>query len=291
MSVSLLISSLKLAKAEVRCRSERVETEFTRTRVQNMTTHSQDDIPEALREHHAGVTQSRKSKPILILSLLGVSAIALLSGLFYFFNTKPEIASVPATVVSPSPDSQNPVSVNPPDNDSKVLLGHFAYEEAPQSELEAITADGRIQLRSSAAKQFKAMVAAAKADGVRLVPISGFRSTNEQEHLFFDVKAQRGQQTTQRASVSAPPGYSEHHTGYAVDIGDATVAATNLSTTFENTKAFKWLEQNAARYSFELSFPQDNSQGVSYEPWHWRFVGDRHSLETFYKARNIKPTP
>ena len=55
---------------------------------------------------------------------------------------------------------------------------------------------------------------------------------------------------------------------------------------FENTAAFHWLEANAARYSFELSFPRDNPQGISYEPWHWRFVGDRESLETFYKARN-----
>ena len=41
--------------------------------------------------------------------------------------------------------------------------------------------------------------------------------------------------------------------------------------------------------SFEISFPKDNVQGVSYEPWHWRFVGDTDSLETFYKANNIKP--
>ncbi|MBE9189373.1 D-alanyl-D-alanine carboxypeptidase family protein [Gloeocapsopsis crepidinum LEGE 06123] len=258
-------------------------TEFTRTRVQ-------DDIPEALRDDRTVVVKSRKRIPALILSLLGLSAIALVGGVFYFNTTQKNVDSAPAIVTSPSP-AQSIAPVNPPDSNSELLLGHFAYEQAPQSELEPITADGRIKMRSSAAKQFKAMVAAARADGVRLVPISGFRSANEQEHLFFDVKAQRGQATTKRASVSAPPGYSEHHTGYAVDIGDANVPATNLSTSFANTKAFKWLDQNAARYSFELSFPEDNPQGVSYEPWHWRYVGDRHSLETFYKAHNIKPTP
>ena len=92
---------------------------------------------------------------------------------------------------------------------------------------------------------------------------------------------------TKRAEVSAPPGYSEHHTGYAVDIGDGRTPATNLNTNFENTAAFKWLEENAAYYSFELSFPKGNPQGVSYEPWHWRFVGDPDSLETFYKAQNL----
>jgi D-alanyl-D-alanine carboxypeptidase len=72
-----------------------------------------------------------------------------------------------------------------------------------------------------------------------------------------------------------------------VDIGDAQTPATNLNPNFENTAAFKWLEQNAAYYSFELSFPRNNPQGVSYEPWHWRFVGDRNSLETFYKGEKL----
>jgi D-alanyl-D-alanine carboxypeptidase len=131
------------------------------------------------------------------------------------------------------------------------------------------------------------MSAAAARDGISLVPISGFRAVGDQKHLFFDVKAQRGQVTTKRAEVSAPPGYSEHHTGYAVDIGDGKTPATNLSPTFENTSAFKWLEKNAAYYSFEISFPKDNPQGVNYEPWHWRFVGDTDSLKTFYKAKNL----
>ena len=109
-----------------------------------------------------------------------------------------------------------------------------------------------------------------------------------QNYLFFDVKEQRVQDATKRAEVSAPPGYSEHHTGYAIDIGDGKVPATDLSPKFANTAAFRWLEQNAPRYSFELSFPPDNPQGISYEPWHWRFVGDRESLETFYKARNLQ---
>jgi len=38
-----------------------------------------------------------------------------------------------------------------------------------------------------------------------------------------------------------------------------------------------------------MSFPKDNPQGVSYEPWHWRYVGDTASLETFYRAKNLKP--
>jgi zinc D-Ala-D-Ala carboxypeptidase len=68
-------------------------------------------------------------------------------------------------------------------------------------------------------------------------------------------------------------------------LGDATNSALDLNPEFDTTAAFKWLEANAARYSFEMSFPKGNLQGVSYEPWHWRYVGDSDSLETFYRAR------
>ena len=50
-------------------------------------------------------------------------------------------------------------------------------------------------------------------------------------------------------------------------------ACCNLSESFEQTRAFRWLQANAARYHFVLSFPPGNAQGVSYEPWHWRYFG------------------
>lgn len=165
------------------------------------------------------------------------------------------------------------------------VLGHYPYKEAPESELEAINADGGIRLRQKAAQSYNAMVAAAQADGISISALSGFRSVKEQESVFVDVKQERSQTASDRAKVSAPPGYSEHHTGYAIDVGDGNVPATNLSPDFENTAAFQWLQTNAVKYSFELSFPKNNPQGVTYEPWHWRFMGDKASLETFLKAK------
>jgi D-alanyl-D-alanine carboxypeptidase len=144
-----------------------------------------------------------------------------------------------------------------------------------------------MRLRKAAAKAFIQMQSDARRSGVILMPISAFRSKATQEKLFFEVKKQRNQPTRKRAEVSAPPGYSEHHTGYAIDIGDSSAPATNLSTSFANTAAFRWLQNNAAQYSFELSFPENNPQGINYEPWHWRFVGDSDSLETFYKAQQL----
>jgi zinc D-Ala-D-Ala carboxypeptidase len=171
-----------------------------------------------------------------------------------------------------------------PDADGR-MLNHYRYGETALENLEPITADGTFKLHHKAAKAYKEMIAAAQADGVSIVPLSAFRSIKDQQELFFEVSRERNQRPQERANVSAPPGHSEHHTGYAIDVGDGRVAAVNLSPDFENTEAFRWLQTNAARFSFELSFPKDNSQGVTYEPWHWRFVGDSESLEMFYKAR------
>lgn len=239
------------------------------------------DIPIAVRE--TPVTKSRFSRGQVILggSLAGVAAIALISGAWFALQTqsnKSQAASDPPTT-EPSPSAS-------PSAEQGSLLGHYPYKEAPLGELQAIVPDGSIKLRKAAAKEYLAMVDAARAEGVNLVPISGFRSKTDQDYLFFGIKAERGQRTQQRAQVSAPPGYSEHHTGYAIDIGDGDTPATHLNPNFDKTRAFQWLQANAGHFSFELSFPKGNRQGVSYEPWHWRYVGDRDSLETFYKARS-----
>ena len=257
------------------------------------------DIPEATRE--TVDTKSSSPFPLVWLGVVGVvlGAIAIAVVLLLTRPSKQIPQPISKEVVTPQtlneaqlPSESNPVAVE----ETKVaeaekvdnILGHLPYEQVSESELSPITSDGRIRLHKAAATKFKQMQAAARNQGIILTPISGFRSIEAQDYLFFDVKEQRVQDATKRAEVSAPPGYSEHHTGYAIDIGDGKVPATDLSPNFENTAAFRWLEQNAARYSFELSFPPDNPQGISYEPWHWRFVGDRKSLETFYKARNLE---
>lgn len=239
-----------------------------------------DDIPAALRDTPDIKSRSRLKPILLIVGLLGLGAIAFLLGLLLS-------APKPKTTLS----STNPTPSSPSTNETDNVLGHLPYKEAPTNELQPINADGQIKLRADAAKAFKDMSAAAGQAGVILVPISGFRSVADQQHVFFDVKNERGQEVTKRAEVSAPPGYSEHHTGYAVDIGDGNTSATNLSPEFDKTAAFQWLEKNAVRYNFEMSFPKNNVQGVSYEPWHWRYVGNQNSLETFYKAKHLTPTP
>ncbi|MBW4517241.1 MAG: D-alanyl-D-alanine carboxypeptidase family protein [Timaviella obliquedivisa GSE-PSE-MK23-08B] len=250
-----------------------------------------DDLPEAYRELR---DEPRKSKKSLKFIGLAIAAFLLVILPFIWFNLRPQPTALSANsteqrsgqpsgaVISSSTTVPLPSSSSATASPDQVL-GHYRYAEVPLSDLEPVAND--IKMHKAAAPKFLAMVDAAQAEGVSLTILSGFRSVEEQTHLFFDVKAERGQNTDTRADVSAPPGYSEHHTGYSADIGDANEPGTHLSQSFEQTAAFKWLQQNAAYYSFELSFAKGNPEKVSYEPWHWRYVGDRKSLEIFYRTR------
>ncbi|MEM9770844.1 MAG: M15 family metallopeptidase [Cyanobacteria bacterium P01_D01_bin.73] len=252
------------------------------------------DVPEAVRDT-GSQTASRKNKRGNVTWLLALIAVIAVAATFVWGWSTGQLNAWLSGGFSPGGDPVVEEVVTPntsPTVSAEDLLGHLPYEEAPEDDLVAISADGRFMLRSSAAEGFQAMTDAARREGISLSMISAFRSIAQQQQIFFDVKANRRQTPDERAEVSAPPGYSEHHTGYAIDIGDAGVPSVNLSESFEGTRAFEWLDRNAVRFNFELSFPRDNVQGIAYEPWHWRFVGDRHSLETFYKARyQVKPRP
>jgi D-alanyl-D-alanine carboxypeptidase len=166
------------------------------------------------------------------------------------------------------------------------LLGHFPYEQAEPADL--VTLASGLTLHRDAASALEEMQRDALFDGIDLRVVSAYRSIDLQKQIFFGVKSERNQSAAERARVSAPPGFSEHSTGYAVDLGDGDQPATHLSTAFETTRAFAWLKANANRYHFTLSFPEQNSQGVSYEPWHWRFEGSAQALQTFEAAQRLQ---
>ena len=73
--------------------------------------------------------------------------------------------------------------------------------------------------------------------------------------------------------MSAAPGYSEHHSGRAVDL--TTPGSPVLEEAFEESDAFAWLRRRAPEFGFRMSYPRDNPHRVAYEPWHWAWWGDR----------------
>jgi zinc D-Ala-D-Ala carboxypeptidase len=113
------------------------------------------------------------------------------------------------------------------------------------------------------------MKSAAEKDEIELLIVSAYRSIDYQCQLITS-KLEKGQDIRDIVRVNAIPGFSEHHTGRAIDI--TTSDCKPLSTDFDKTRAFEWLTGNAAEFSFNLSYPENNSLGIDYEPWHWACV-------------------
>jgi len=128
---------------------------------------------------------------------------------------------------------------------------------------------------------FKDMVADAKSDGVDLWVISAFRSFDEQAQLKGAYSVTYG---TGANAFSADQGYSEHQLGTTIDF--TTSGINGGLEGFDATPAFVWLQKNAYKYGFILSYPHNNTYYV-FEPWHWRFVGtdlakDLHRDNAFF---------
>lgn len=121
-------------------------------------------------------------------------------------------------------------------------------------------------LSAATARAWLAMQRAAYRDGLMLDAISGYRSHDYQLGI-FDRKRARGLTVEQILTVNAAPGYSEHHSGHALDIG--TPGEPPAESSFERTAAFAWLTRHAGDFGFGMSYPRDNPHGIVYEPWHW----------------------
>lgn len=127
-------------------------------------------------------------------------------------------------------------------------------------------------LEPEAAARWARLEVAAERDGVLLRLVSAYRSVEYQAGL-IERKLARGEALADVLRVNAAPGYSEHHSGRAVDLG--VVGREPLTEEFEDTEAFAWLSAHAARWGFRLSYPRDNPHGIVYEPWHWACWPDK----------------
>ncbi|WP_084476306.1 M15 family metallopeptidase [Arthrobacter sp. I3] len=128
------------------------------------------------------------------------------------------------------------------------------------------------RLRAPAADAYKQFAKAAKAAGVNVMPISGYRSFSEQASLYHSYVRQYGQATAD--TLAARPGYSEHQTGLAMDIGNASGTCA-LQACFANTPAGRWAAEHGWEYGFIIRYPAgaEATTGYTYEPWHLRYVG------------------
>ena len=162
------------------------------------------------------------------------------------------------------------------------MLGHLPYPEAASYDLVAAPLGFGIGQpcfvhRDAAPDLTRMLAAAALAPGVgkSLRGISCFRSIARQRAVFCR-SSPRGHcaDPARRARFVGPPGFSEHATGYAIDFGTRpSPGCPDVDSCIAYTPAGRWLLAHAPEYGFELSFPSGNPQGVTWEPWHWRWVG------------------
>jgi D-alanyl-D-alanine carboxypeptidase len=144
------------------------------------------------------------------------------------------------------------------------------HKEAELLDVAEIGPDGREHLLEPvAATAWRDLKKKALGVGVSLYIVSAFRSVERQTDI-IRRKLAAGQSISDILAVSAPPCFSEHHTGRAVDV--ATPDCPALEVEFENTQAFSWLTENASYFGYMMSYPRFNANGYEYEPWHWCHV-------------------
>ena len=119
---------------------------------------------------------------------------------------------------------------------------------------------------------FEKMAAAAKNEGFELVAFSGFRSYEYQQTLYDRYVSRDGKDAADR--YSARPGYSEHQSGLAFDVGEKGKEDLWLTSAFGESPAGKWLVNNAHKFGFILRYPEgkEDITGYMYESWHFRYL-------------------
>lgn len=151
-------------------------------------------------------------------------------------------------------------------------------------------------LTDEAKNKFNEMASDALKEGIHLRAFSTFRSYERQVQLYSNYVARDGQEAADR--YSARPGFSEHQTTLAYDIGglDSSLWA---SFSFYKTKEAEWLAENAHKYGFVLRYPdgKEDVTGYRYESWHFRYVGEKMSnrihesgvsIEEFFGLDKVK---
>lgn len=240
---------------------------------------------------------SRKLGVVIIaLFIVGVIVVSLVVALTHSWNlAAPKAPQVAIKTTSPVATAPAPVPKMPPFDKNKyshidpASLWVVVNKQHPMNPKDYVPSDiilGRdgyqYSLRISA--DLNALVDAAAQQGVTLNMSSAYRSYANQTVLFNNYTAQYGQATAE--TISTRPGYSEHQTGLAVDIGGTSSPNCNFNACFGDTVEGKWLAAHANDFGFVIRYQKEttNLTGYAYEPWHVRYVG--HELAAEYKKED-----
>ena len=184
----------------------------------------------------------------------------------------------PAAVVPPPQPAfdRGLRSIDDPDSTWVVVNKLRPLQPLGYAPADLVDVGGGLQLRAEAAQAVAAMRAEAAAAGLDVAVQSAYRSFERQQGLFGNATARFGVAGAELRS--ARPGFSEHQTGLAVDVGGG---GCDIERCFGDTAEGRWVVANAHRTGFLVRYPAGSEQitGYQYEPWHLRYVGPELATE------------
>ena len=235
--------------------------------------------------------KTRRRKSTNLLPVFAICFVLVAVGTVIFMNRGKLFSGKPAGDVS-SPSSVQEVSSKEiieadPDDEWKLRLVNFETPVADDFSIEAVDYKDQ-KVDSRILVPLTEMVQAAKKEQLYLEIVSGYRDKSAQSALFNqEVTRQKSKGLSQDAAekaaeiIVARPGKSEHNTGLAVDILPGNWYKTHSEATveFAETPEFEWLQKHAAEYGFVMRFAENkqNVTKITYEPWHYRYVGVEHA--------------
>lgn len=187
-------------------------------------------------------------------------------------------------ISKPNDNLQNEIteSTENPKLDWKLTLVNSSHPLPEDYTINLTRIDRYREFDSRATENLQNMINGLGEDGITDIWVqSAYRGIEEQEQVYNDKVEfyKRQGKTLEEAEaltekIINKPGCSDHNLGLAVDFN-------YVDNSFEKTKAFKWLKNNAEDYGFILRYPKEkeNITKVTYEPWHWRYVGEENAKE------------
>ena len=250
------------------------------------------------------ISKKKKKSPfVVIASISCVLLIAIVGSVYYKYNAAQSSANdeepMEALAVenpnsedtasetneeAPSTDNSQVKPIEQPETKGVEIVNGYIVGQQPATEptyvngvlivnkKNPLPADYDKGEDPTAKAAFDKMAEAAKAEGIELVAFSGYRSYEYQTSLYDRYVAKDGKDAADR--YSARPGYSEHQSGLAFDIGEKERQDVWLTSAFGETKAGQWLVNNAHKYGFILRYPKgkEDITGFMYESWHFRYL-------------------
>ncbi len=224
------------------------------------------------------------------IALVAVIALIVVAGPAYILfgrdshnSTEPQPAAPVSVETKPQDEQPAPVSFDKTKYSytDPTSIWVVANKQNPLNPKTYVPADlqavgGGQQLRAESATALASLIAGAKQQGLVINPLSGYRSYTTQVSVYNNEVKSYGQAVAD--SESARPGYSEHQTGLAIDVGGG---GCGIEDCFGTTPSGKWLAANAYTYGFIIRYPENKQAvtGYRYEPWHIRYVGTELAAE------------